>query len=79
MAGQALLLKKTLRRKVSLVEHYIRWANVCQGKVNELTDVLKAPGLRDVEVQRGFRRPKFCVVVPAGRDSRLRRVGLTDQ
>jgi hypothetical protein len=40
VAGQALLPKKTLRRKVSLVKHHVRWANVCQGKANELTDVL---------------------------------------
>ena len=40
--GQALLPKKTLRRKVSLVKHHVRWANVCQGKADELTDVLKA-------------------------------------
>ena len=46
MAGQALLPKKTLRRKVSLVKHYVRWANVCHRKANELTDVLKDPGLR---------------------------------
>jgi hypothetical protein len=46
VAGQALLPKKTLRRKVSLGKHYVRWANVCQGKANELTDVLKVPGLR---------------------------------
>jgi hypothetical protein len=46
VAGQALLPKKTLRRKVSLVKHYVRWANVCHRKANELTDVLKVPGLR---------------------------------
>jgi hypothetical protein len=46
VAGQALLHKKALRRKVSLDKHYVRRANVCQGKVNELTDLLKAPGLR---------------------------------
>jgi hypothetical protein len=43
VAGQALLPKKTLRRKVSLVKHYVRWANVCHGKANELTNVLKVP------------------------------------
>ena len=35
VAGQALLPKKTLRRKVSLVKHHVRWANVCQGKAND--------------------------------------------
>jgi hypothetical protein len=43
VAGQALLPEKTLRRKVSLAKHHVRWANLCQGKANELTDVLKAP------------------------------------
>jgi hypothetical protein len=46
VAGQALLPKKTLRRKVSLVKHHVRWANVCQDKANQLTDVLSTPGLR---------------------------------
>jgi hypothetical protein len=40
VAGQALLPKKTLRRKVSFGKHHVRWANVCQDKANELTDVL---------------------------------------
>ena len=43
VVGQALLPKKTLRRKVSLVKHHVRWSNICQSKANEMTDVLQAP------------------------------------
>jgi hypothetical protein len=42
VAGQALLPKKTLRRKVSLVKHHVRWANVCQGKANQTDGCAKS-------------------------------------
>jgi hypothetical protein len=45
LPGQALLPKKTLRHKVSVGKHFVRWANVCQGKGNELTDVLSLRGV----------------------------------
>ena len=90
VAGQALLPKKTLRRKVSLAKHYVRWANVCHGKANELTNLLKvsktayepclgsgvACGTRalGVGVEGGAGVRSFAWRVPAGRDSRLGRV-----
>jgi hypothetical protein len=59
VAGQALLPKKTLRRKVSLGKYRVRSANGYQ-VINEPTDMLKAPrgydlfsGLAFVCVNRG--------------------------
>jgi hypothetical protein len=70
LPGQALLPKKTLRRKVTLGKHYVRWANVCQAKANELTDVLKAPGLRTLEIDDAiFALSSRAVSKPGGENT----------